>query len=236
MMAEEADPFSGDRYRVRGKLSFQGRLFQVENEAGERVLFAEHPFLQTERELILYADEKLLLPLIAVVERGQSSLRRTLDVFDVRASTPASASCMAPLSPRSPAAATYLAPMMAWPAASSARRGGDAIASSTQNVPQANPIRLRDTSSALLAVTADRSGLTTSRQLLRSMSSTRCGPAAGHPCHGITDRRGHPQFSANHSEATEKRRTHFVPPLQVPEQTNRPRPSSAQEHPVPGIG
>ncbi len=83
-MAEQADPFSGDRYRVRGRLSLQGRLFQVENEAAERVLFAEHPLFQTERELILYADEKLLLPLIAVVERGHSSLRRTLDVFDAR--------------------------------------------------------------------------------------------------------------------------------------------------------
>jgi hypothetical protein len=77
------DPFSGDRYRIRGKFSLAAGLFEVANEAGERVLFAEHPRFQSDRELTLYTDEKLLAPLIEVIERGQSS-RGTFDVFEVQ--------------------------------------------------------------------------------------------------------------------------------------------------------
>jgi hypothetical protein len=79
--------FSGDRYRIQGRLPLTGARYVVTNESGDKVLFVEHPILQRERELILYTDEQLLEPVLALVQRTQTDLGRIWDLFDARSST-----------------------------------------------------------------------------------------------------------------------------------------------------
>ncbi len=73
-----------DRYTIEGGFPWTfERTFRVHDAAGALVLRAEHPLFQKEREIVLYADEEMLQPLLAVEERlPRPGLVRVLDIFD----------------------------------------------------------------------------------------------------------------------------------------------------------
>ena len=73
------DPFAGDRYIIQGgvgtALAFFGvstPSYRVFDEQGRLVLAAEVPALSA-REIVLYADEKMLEPVLALVQRNRGN-------------------------------------------------------------------------------------------------------------------------------------------------------------------